>query len=177
MAGETCQGFHAHPFHTTRYLREAILPAIEEGLAVAGRERRDIQVSSAVFAITGRGAERDKMREEVRRQVAFYASTPNYRTLLEMHGWEEQGIEMSRLARRGQWEEMAALIDDGMLSEIAVEGDTLAEAAAALRTRYAGLLDRVSFYLPFAPGERDEEWAGAVQVLGDSYSGTNKQEN
>jgi probable F420-dependent oxidoreductase len=177
MAGENCQGFHAHPFHTTRYLREAILPAIEEGLAVAGRQRSDIQVSAAVFAITGRGAERDRMREEVRRQVAFYASTPNYRTLLEMHGWEGQGIEMSRLARRGQWEEMGALIDDGMLSEIAVEGDTLAEVAVGLRARYAGLLDRASLYLPFTPGERDEEWVSAIRAFDDGHSGTMGQEN
>ena len=32
LAGELCDGFHAHPFHSARYLKEAILPAIEAGL-------------------------------------------------------------------------------------------------------------------------------------------------
>ena len=32
LAGELCDGFHAHPFNSPRYMREVILPAIEEGL-------------------------------------------------------------------------------------------------------------------------------------------------
>ena len=46
-----------------------------------------------------------------------------------------------------------------------VEGDTLADTAGALRSRYAGLLDRATFYLPFVPGERDEEWRAAVAEM------------
>src|SRR5512146_1166151 len=37
LAGEMCEGFHVHPFHSTRYLREIILPAIEVGLSKQGR--------------------------------------------------------------------------------------------------------------------------------------------
>ena len=36
LAGELCQGLHVHPFHTTRYLREQILPNVHEGLAKSG---------------------------------------------------------------------------------------------------------------------------------------------
>src|SRR4051794_35991732 len=32
LAGETCEGFHVHPLHTVRYLREAVLPWIAEGM-------------------------------------------------------------------------------------------------------------------------------------------------
>jgi probable F420-dependent oxidoreductase len=165
LAGEACDGFHVHPFHTRRYLEEAVRPWIGEGLAAAGRRRSDIAVCASVFAIVGRGAARDTMRGEVRRQVAFYASTPSYRTLLEMHGWGEQGTELSRLAGRGRWDEMPALVGDDMLAEFAVEGDSLAEAASALRTRYDGTLDRATFYLPFTPGERDEEWQAAIEEV------------
>src|SRR5512141_349774 len=45
LAGELCDGFHAHPFHSPRYLREVILPAIEKGLHKAGRSREDIALS------------------------------------------------------------------------------------------------------------------------------------
>ena len=105
------------------------------------------------------------MREEVRRQIAFYASTPSYRTLLDMQGWSAQGEELGRLAARGRWEDMGAFISGDMLTEFAVEGDTLLDAAHALRARYSGLLDRASFYLPFVPGERDEEWKEAAAGL------------
>ena len=37
LAGEVCDGFHAHPFHSPRYLREVIVPAIAEGADTAGR--------------------------------------------------------------------------------------------------------------------------------------------
>ena len=165
LAGEVCDGFQVHPFHTATYLREALLPWIAEGLAAAGRPRSTIQVSAAVFAIVGTGAARAARREEVRRQIAFYASTPSYGTLLSHHGWDDRGAALGRLAGRGAWAEMGALVDDAMLAEFAVEGDTLAEAAAAVRSRYAGLLDRVMFYLPFTPGAQDAEWAAAVAAF------------
>ena len=41
LAGECAAGFHAHPFHSPRYLREIVLPAIEQGaVKPAGRGRR-----------------------------------------------------------------------------------------------------------------------------------------
>jgi probable F420-dependent oxidoreductase len=166
LAGETCQGFAVHPFHTARYVQEAILPWITEGLDSAGRSRADIQLSATVFAVTGAtDAERANMRAAVRQQIAFYASTPTYRTLLDLHGWGAIGEQLGPMALRGQWQEMAALISDEMLAAFAVEGATLAEAAAQVRARYAGLLDRAGFYRPFVPGERDAEWQAAVDVF------------
>lgn len=164
LAGEICDGFHVHPLHTERYLREAVLPWLEEGLAKAGRTRTDIQLVSADFVIVGTTEEeRSAQREAVRQQVAFYASTPSYRTLLALHGWEEQGEQLSALASRGRWDKMSALVTDEMLAQFAVEGETLAGAAAALRERYKGLLDRTAFYMPFVPGERDAEWREAIE--------------
>jgi probable F420-dependent oxidoreductase len=165
LAGELCDGFHVHPFHTPRYLSEAILPWIGEGLTESGRPRRNVQVSASVFVITGTGAAREAMRAEVRRQIAFYASTPSYRTLLTVHGWDEQGDALSRLARYGRWEAMGDLITDEMLAELAIEARDLPEAVSLLRSRYNGLLDRAAFYLPFVPGERDDEWREALQYL------------
>ena len=52
LAGELAQGFHAHPFHTPRYLREVILPAVEQGTAKAGRSRSEIKVSTSAFVVT-----------------------------------------------------------------------------------------------------------------------------
>ncbi|HEY5902301.1 MAG TPA: TIGR03617 family F420-dependent LLM class oxidoreductase, partial [Anaerolineales bacterium] len=52
LAGELCEGFHAHPFHSLRYLNEVILPGIQEGARKAGRSRADVQVVAAAFIAT-----------------------------------------------------------------------------------------------------------------------------
>jgi probable F420-dependent oxidoreductase len=157
LAGEVAQGFQAHPFHTPRYLREVVLPAVEQGVAKAGRARADIQVSTSAFVVTS-------SEEEyfVRAQVAFYASTPSYRAVMELHGWEETAHQLSALAAHGQWGEMAGLISDEMLHEFALVTSP-AELPAALTQRYRGLVDRLGLYIPFMPGERDEFWRNLLQ--------------
>jgi len=156
LAGELADGFHVHPFHTAKYLRESVLPAIEAGAAKTGRTRRDVQLSASVFVVTD-----DTEHEMVRAQVSFYASTPSYRPVMEHHSWGEVGERLSRLASRGQWGEMPREISDEMLAEFAVTG-TLSELPARLHAKYAGLLDRVTLYLPFVPGENDERWRTLV---------------
>ena len=66
LAGELCNGFHVHPFHSVRYLREVILPAMEEGVTKENRKRQDVSVSVTAFVATS--------PEEVnfaRAQIAF----------------------------------------------------------------------------------------------------------
>jgi probable F420-dependent oxidoreductase len=157
LAGETAQGFHAHPFHTPRYLREVILPAIEQGAIKASRTRTDIKVSTSVFVVTS--PEEETL---VRAQIAFYASTPSYRPVMELHGWEETARQLSALAARGQWADMAGLISDDILCECAIIGPA-AELPAALLERYHGLVDRLGLYIPFSPGEHDGFWKHLVQ--------------
>lgn len=151
LAGELCQGLHVHPFHTTRYLREHILPNVQKGLAQSNRRREDIALSSSIFVITGQTAEEmARAREEVRSQVAFYASTPGYSKVMELHGWGEVRERLSSLAIRQRWAEMPALISDDMLAQFAVEARP-EELPALVHLRYRNLLDRVTFYLPFDP--------------------------
>src|SRR5438445_2014717 len=45
VAGEVCDGLLVHGFTTERYLREVTLPALDRGLAKAGRTRADIELS------------------------------------------------------------------------------------------------------------------------------------
>jgi probable F420-dependent oxidoreductase len=156
LAGETGQGFHVHPLNTPRYLREVLLPAIEQGAAKAGRSRGEIRVSVTAFAITNPVDELF-----VRSQIAFYASTPSYRPVMALHGWQEVAERLSGHAARGEWSEMPALIDDEMLEAFAVNSleGALPEA---LEERYAGLADRLALYIPFTPGERDAFWRALV---------------
>jgi len=85
----------------------------------------------------------------VRRQIAFYGSTPAYRGVLELHGWGDLQPELNRLSKQGGWEQMGELIDDDMLAAFAVAGEP-ASIAGQLEARFGALVDRISFYTPFS---------------------------
>jgi probable F420-dependent oxidoreductase len=159
LCGEACDGFHVHPFHSAAYLREVLRPAIAEGAARAGRAAANIEVAGSVFVVT---AEADELF--VRSQIAFYASTPSYRPVLEHHGWGRVGEQLSALAAQGQWGEMLPLISDEMLETFAVRAP-LNGLTAPLRERYGGLLDRVMLYRSFTPGSEAEAWRALAQTL------------
>lgn len=156
LAGETAQGFHAHPLHTHRYIDEVIIPAIRQGAEKAGRDPAEIKLSISAFAATT-----PEEMAFVRAQIAFYASTPSYRAVLALHGWQEVAERLSGLAARGQWGEMPALISDEMLHAFCVVAPP-GELAAALQERYAGFADHLALYLPYFPGERDSFWAALL---------------
>lgn len=157
LAGELCEGFHVHPFHSPRYLKEVILPAIQKGLAKAGRTRRDISISVTAF-VASSSAEQAFARS----QLAFYASTPSYRPVMALYGWAEVAERLSAHAARGEWVEMPALISDEMLREFCLVADA-ADLPPASKARYAGLADRLTLYSPFVPGERDGFWKRVVK--------------
>src|SRR5215207_236653 len=162
LAGELCDGFHVHPFHSPEYVRRTVKPAIAEGAQKEGRDPGEIELATSVFVITGE--ESGEQREKMRAQISFYASTPTYRTVLEAHGWEEVGGRLGKLARDKRWEEMPELITDEMLRAFAVEAAP-GEVGDALKERYEGLIDRVSLYMPFIPGEKDEFWRVVVESV------------
>ena len=159
LAGECANGFHVHPLHTRRYLQEVILPAIEGGIVQAGRSRLEVAVCVTAFAVCNPVDELF-----ARSQVAFYASTPSYRPVMALHGWEAIAEQLSGHAARGEWGEMPALISDEMLATFAVVAPE-ADLPAALAERYAGLADRLALYIPFRPGERDGLWRGLIDAF------------
>jgi probable F420-dependent oxidoreductase len=162
LAGELCQGFHVHPFHTVRYLDEVVLPAISEGARRAGRDPGEIARVSTVFIVTGRTeAEIAAAAGPVRQQIAFYASTPSYAPVLDVHGWDF-GTRLNNMSRRGEWEAMADLITDDVLAEVAIVAP-FEEVGSRIRERYGSRLQRVGFYALGGQGAfTDEEWAALV---------------
>lgn len=165
LAGELCQGFHVHPFHTVKYLNELVRPQVAAGAAKANRTAADVKLVSSVFLITGPDEQiRAGMRAFAREQVAFYASTPSYRVVLECHGWQDIGEQLSRLAAMKRWAEMSALVTDDMLAAFAVEAP-LDQVGQALRERYDGVLDHVCAYMPYAPSPLDPVWRAAVTTI------------
>lgn len=159
LAGEVCDGFHVHPFHSPRYLKNILLPAILEGIQKLGRVRSDLSISVTAFVATTTAE-----KEQARSQIAFYASTPSYRPVMESHGWGVVAEGLSALAARGEWAQMPARITEDMLNEFCTCTDEY-ELAAALTRKYAGLADRITLYTPFVPGEKDGFWRGLKRDL------------
>jgi probable F420-dependent oxidoreductase len=163
LAGELCDGFHVHPFHSPEYVRQTVKPAIAEGAEQANRDPDQVELATSVFVVAAESEqEASEQRESVRSQLAFYASTPTYSTVLEAHGWQEIGERLGGMAREGEWSEMPALVTDEMLHAFALEAAP-DEIGPALRKRYEGLIDRVALYVPFVPGERDGFWQTVVE--------------
>ena len=143
MCGEVADGHLGHPMVSKRYLEEVTLPALMRGMQRSGRDRSDFEVSCEVLVATGdNNAELAAATAAVRKQIAFYGSTPAYQKVLELHGWGDLHPELRRLSLEGEWDAMGSLIDDEMLAAFAVAGpvDTI---AAALKSRCEGVVDRV----------------------------------
>jgi probable F420-dependent oxidoreductase len=165
LAGELCEGFHAHPFHSAKYLREAVLPHIEEGAKKAGRSRQDVTIATSAFVIMGdTRQEMDELRERVRMQIAFYASTRTYKPVLDAHGWGETGLRLNEKAAKGDWGGMAKEITDEMLTEFAVTGAP-DEIPGLLKAKYGGLVDRLAFYHPYRPGQHEARWRKIIAAF------------
>jgi probable F420-dependent oxidoreductase len=150
LAGELCEGFHAHPFHSVHYLKETILPAIEEGTKKTNRKREDISVCITAFIATT-----PEEMDFARAQISFYASTPSYRPVMDLHGWAGVAEKLSAHAARGEWSEMPILITDEILNEfcLVTEEDKLADE---LKKRYKGIAGRLTLYTSFVPEEKNK---------------------
>lgn len=148
VAGEVADGLLVHPFTTERYLREVTLPALERGLSRSQRTRRDFQISFSGLIASGdnAGAQRDA-EAAIRAQIAFYASTPAYRGVLDLHGWAGLQPELALLARHGDWTSMGELITDEILHTVAIVG-TPEAVAPSLESRFGDVVDRFSIYAP-----------------------------
>jgi probable F420-dependent oxidoreductase len=152
LAGEICDGFHVHPFHSVKYMKEIILPSIKEGTTKEGRKRECVSVLVNAFVATT-----PEEMNFARAQISFYASTPSYRPVMDLHGWTGVAEKLSAHAARGEWAEMPMLITDEMLGEFCLV-TTESKLADGLKKRYDGLADRLTIYTPFVPGECDEWW-------------------
>ena len=158
LAGELCEGLHAHPFHSQKFLREFVIPNVETGLTKAGRSRKDFTIATTGFVIVGQNdQEIEAARAGVRQQIAFYASTRTYSGVLEAHGWGDVSARLNEKAAKGDWAGMAKEITDEMLEVYAVSGN-FDNIADRVKARYDGLLDRVGFYIPYRANIGDEQW-------------------
>lgn len=163
-AAEVADGLLVMPFHSRRHFAERTLPAVQEGLERAGREAIGI-FPQAILAMGRTPAELEAATLGVRGLLAFYGSTPAYRSVLDVEGWGELQPELNALSKRGDVAAMMALVTDEMVETIGVRG-TPEECAAELHRRFGAVAERVCCYFPGydAPLAQVGELAAALKT-------------
>lgn len=145
VAGEVADGFLCAPLTSPQSLQQHTLPAL-------GTVGPAFTITATPFVVTGEDAVATaRVDRATRQRIAFYASTPAYRTILEIHGWGARAEELTRLSRAGEWTAMAGLVDDEMLDAFAVVAAP-DEVAATVRQRWGRTADRVALFLAGDPG-------------------------
>lgn len=138
MAVEVADGLLVHPFCTQRSLDELTYPVLPAGFPVVG---------SAIVALALTEQELEVASAAVRGLIAFYASTPAYRRVLDVHGWGDLQPRLRDLTREGRWAELPGAVPQEVVDAIAVVGSP-AEVAAGLRSRFARC-SRVALSTPY----------------------------
>jgi len=147
-AAEVADGLLVMPFHSVRHFRERTLPAIDDGLRRSGRARADFDIFPQVIAAIGRtDSQLAAATAGVRALLAFYGSTPAYLPVLEVEGRAELQPQLNVLSKRMEVGEMVKLIDDDLLTTLAVRG-TPEECAAEILGRFGDVAQRVCVYFP-----------------------------
>ncbi|MCU1374657.1 MAG: putative F420-dependent oxidoreductase [Actinomycetia bacterium] len=165
MAAEVADGILVMPFNSERHMKERTLPAIDRGLATAGRTRADLELTAEVIVGVGRNDQELEAARGVRNLISFYGSTPAYKPVLDAEGWGDLQPELNALSKRGEWGQMAELITDDMVDTIAVHG-TPEQCAREIVARYGKDVSRICAYFPFyeASDELIAEFTAALKA-------------
>ena len=171
-AASVADGIRLHGFCTRKYLEHTVMPAVERGLATAGRDRKSLDVCGGGFIMTGPDEETVlKNREWARYRVAFYGSTRTYLPVMSLHGWDDLAAKLHQMSKAGEWKQMAAQIPDDVLDEFCVSA-TYENLPAAIAKRFGGISDTVEFGFAM---ETDQDFAAdvlkQVQAIDTSFDG------
>lgn len=129
----SCDGALLHALALSRtHLRERVLPALDKGL---DRREDDSPFEVAAWVITSIDADEERARENARRQLAFYLSTPSYRTVAEGTSWEGVAAAVREAFdasdRKAAWGELSHLVPDEVVDELTISGSPATARAAA----------------------------------------------
>ena len=152
-AAECADGLLVMPFNSAKHFEAKTLPAVETGLARRTVDGPFSVYPQAILAMARTPEGQETALAGVRGLLGFYGSTPAYRPVLESEGRGELQADLHAAIRRGEWESLGKLLDDELVSRLAVVG-TPEECAAQLVGRFGSVAQRVCVYLPgYEPGD------------------------
>ena len=164
VAAEVGDGLIIHPFSNEKYIREVTLPAVERGLAKAGKQRKDFEISYTPFVVSGKDEQTfDAEKATAKARISFYGSTPAYKQVLGVHGWGDLQVELNAMSKQGQWKEMADLITDDILDVMGVVGEP-DQVINEMLARYGDFTDRTSGAFSFVDTEQRVNMVSALRA-------------
>lgn len=146
-AAEVADGLFVHPFTSERYLRDQIVSWLDDAKERTGRENRTGLALPVLVAVGDDEESLAAATAAVRKQLAFYGSTPAYKVVLDHHGWGDLQPELNALSKQGRWDEMTSLVHDDFLHAFAVQGDA-ESVGREIASRFGDVLARCSVYTP-----------------------------
>jgi probable F420-dependent oxidoreductase len=165
VAGEVSDGLMLHSLASPQYVQKVVKPNVAEGARRAGRAPSAVHLSGGGFIITGPNqTSLQAQKEEVRRRIAFYASTRTYNPVLACHGFEEVGQRLHQMSVRGQWNEMSQVVSDEMLNAFTTVGE-YDEIADKIVHRYGGLIDEINFSVITTSSSEERKLKKVIQRL------------
>ena len=122
VVARACDGLLLHPLGLVRaHLYERVLPALRQGA-----EQRGAAPFLAAWCITSIAPDREVAREHARRQTAFYLSTPSYGAVVAGTAWSSVADAVrdafNASGRRASWADLAPLVPDALIDELALAG-------------------------------------------------------
>ena len=164
LAGEIADGVMTHPTNTSpRYLSEIARPALAAGAKRTGRNAASVGVIVSPFvAIAPTREALAPERERIRQHLGFLYSTPQYRTTLDLHGWQDVGERLHALTREGRWRDLPGEIRDEILDALVPSG-TYDEIGGVLLSWF-GDVAGISLSMP-ADASEDPRFAKVVATL------------
>jgi probable F420-dependent oxidoreductase len=174
LAGRHCDGVRLHSFCTRKYMDEAIMPAVTEGLAASGLKRENFEVVSGGYILTA--PDEDTVRkgfEWIRERIAFYGSTRTYMPVWETHGLVDLGLKLHAMSLKGQWKEMAKEISDDTVRLFAAIG-THDVIVKEIEKRYCGVSDTVyTHHVPAIDPKIPPDLLQDIKRLPSAFKGFN----
>ncbi len=152
VTGDLADGLIGHPINSYEYLKDVLVPTIEDRLAAAGRSRADFDMSG--YVLTSINEDRELAKRDVAISLGFYLSPRAFDCIFDASGWDEEKVTVRQAFRTGNLENLATAVTERMLDSCCLYGT--ADEVKEKINRFDGLLDQVILYSPghLVPNER-----------------------
>ena len=144
LCGEIGDGLIANTLNTTRYFKDIARPAVQRGLARAGKDESDFEYTTLKICAVNKDA--DEARRLARHAIAFYATLPYFDIVLDPMGFGEAKARIRSAFAAGDVETMLDSVSADMVAALALAGkpeDVLHQAR-----EFEGLVDTLLLYSP-----------------------------
>ena len=165
VAGQVADGIRPHPVCTPTYIKDKMLPQVQEGAIAENRSLKNFKVSMKPLVATA--PDEDELQNKIkdaRARIAFYLSTPSYVKAFSHHGLEDLANQAKLLSRAQDWEKLPALISDEILEKFVVIG-TYDSIARKLFDRYGEIVTNTEFSIPVRDNAEKERLQDIIAEL------------